>query len=168
VSKGSGAQALEVKMPGQPVVKVEKVHPDEELKQADVVTTGTIEQRKQPRYAVDAWAEVMLRDATLLFRGRVLNISLDGCFVATKARLRIPRETPVEISFRSSNRILRCDASIKMVLPTGAGFRFEKMDARTRQTIDALVAELAAVAQASTLSFLGNLNHADTRVVPRP
>ena len=81
---------------------------------------------------------------------------------------RLSRETPVEISFRYSNRMLRCDASIKTILPAGAGFLFEKMDARTRQAIDTLVGELEAVAQGSTLRFISHLDHADTRVGHRP
>ncbi len=52
---------------------------------------GLVERRKHPRYAVDAWAEVMVQDGRMLFRGRVLDISAGGCYIETEARLQLAR-----------------------------------------------------------------------------
>lgn len=105
---------------------------------------GMIDRRQHRRYAVNAWAEVMLKDATILFRGRVLDISVAGCFVATEARLKLAPGTSVEILIQLGNRMLRCDATSRMMRVNGAGFLFERIDAKTRMMLEALVAELEA------------------------
>ncbi len=61
---------------------------------------GVIERRQHTRYAVDAWAEVLVKDGTMLFRGRVLDVSLGGCYIETEARLRLAPGTLVEMVFR--------------------------------------------------------------------
>ena len=112
-----------------------------EQRQAEASEASFVERRRRQRYPVNAWAEVMVKDGTVLFRGRVLDISALGCFVGTQARLRLAPGTPVEMTFRLDVRTLRCDASCRTVRHAGAGFLFEAMDARTRQEIDALIAE---------------------------
>jgi hypothetical protein len=104
---------------------------------------GVIERRRHTRYAVDAWAEVMVRDGTMLFRGRVLDVSEGGCYIETEARLRLAPGTPVEILFRAGERTLRCDAASRMVRARGAGFVFEAMSAKVREGLDELVRELS-------------------------
>ena len=71
----------------------------EEAPLADGSSAGApAERRKHARYAVDGDAEVLLADGSQIFRGRVLDISLSGCFVATRARLRMAVGAPVERS----------------------------------------------------------------------
>lgn len=103
---------------------------------------GVVERRKHTRYAVDAWAEVMVKDGTLLFRGRVLDLSVGGCYVETEARLRLAPSTPVEMVFRIGDRVFRCEASSRMVRARGAGFLFETMSAKQRGELAGVVAEL--------------------------
>jgi PilZ domain len=79
---------------------------------------------------------------TLLFRGRVLDISAAGCYVETEARLRLAPGTPVELVFRVNDRVFRCDATSRMIRTKGAGFLFEYLDKRTRAELDSLIAEL--------------------------
>lgn len=101
------------------------------------------ERRQHPRYAIDAWAEVLVLDGSLLFRGRVLDISSAGCFIQTEARLRMRQRTPVEMVFRLKKAALRLQATSRMVRPgIGAGFLFSEMNERTRLELDALIAEL--------------------------
>lgn len=101
------------------------------------------ERRRHPRYAIDAWAEVLVLDGSLLFRGRVLDISSAGCFIQTEARLRMRQRTPVEMVFRLKKAALRLQATSRMVRPgIGAGFLFSEMNERTRLELDALIAEL--------------------------
>ncbi len=103
---------------------------------------GVVERRQHPRYAVDAWAEVMVKDGTLLFRGRVLDVSAGGCYVETEARLRIAPGTPVEMVFRTRDRVFRCEASSRMVRARGAGFLFEAMSGKLKSDLEVLLTEL--------------------------
>jgi hypothetical protein len=86
-----------------------------------VAVEGIVDRREYTRYAVDAWAEVMVKDGTMLFRGRVLDVSVGGCYIETEARLRLAPGTPVEIVFRAHDRVLKCDGTSRMVRTRGAG-----------------------------------------------
>jgi hypothetical protein len=101
-----------------------------------------VERRRHTRYAVDAWAEVVVKDATMLFRGRVLDISVAGCYVETEARLRLAPGTPVEMVFRVDDRVFRCDATSRMIRTKGAGFLFSNMDAKSQMELESLIREL--------------------------
>ena len=107
-----------------------------------VAREGVVERRQHTRYAVDAWAEVMVKDGTMLFRGRVLDLSVGGCYIETEARLRLAPGTPVEIVFRLNDKVFRCDATIRMIRTKGAGFLFDLLDVRTKTELDGLIAEL--------------------------
>jgi PilZ domain len=107
-----------------------------------VVAEGIVERRQHTRYAVDAWAEVMVKDGTMLFRGRVLDVSVRGCYIETEARLKLAPGTPVEMVFRVNDGVFRCEATSRMVRTRGAGFLFEEMDARVQQGLDRLIAAL--------------------------
>jgi len=107
-----------------------------------------VERRRHPRYAVDAVAEVLVLDGSVLFRGRVLDISAAGCYIETQARLRMRQRTPVEMVFRVKDRVLRVQATSRMVRPgMGAGFQFAVMNERMRDELDALIAELSSTAE---------------------
>src|ERR1700692_1401622 len=85
---------------------------------------GVIERRQHTPYAVDVWAEVMVKDGTMLFRGRVLDVSVGGCYIETEAKLKLAPNTPVEMVFRLNDGALRCEATSRMVRTRGAGFLF--------------------------------------------
>jgi hypothetical protein len=122
---------------------------EEQEKQKDqkerrsVAVEGIVERREHTRYAVDAWAEVMVKDGTMLFRGRVLDVSQGGCYIETQARLRLAPGTPVEIIFRAHDRVLRCEGTSRMVRTHGAGFLFGTMNAKVRDELQGLIAELS-------------------------
>jgi hypothetical protein len=103
---------------------------------------GVVDRRAHTRYAVDAWAEVMVQDGSMLFRGRVLDVSVGGCYVQTEARLRLAPGTRVEMVFRLGDRVFRCDAISRMLRQRGAGFLFEGMNAAIRAELEALINEL--------------------------
>jgi hypothetical protein len=107
-----------------------------------VAREGVVERRQHTRYAVDAWAEVMVKDGTMLFRGRVLDVSVGGCYIETEARLRLAPGTPVEMVFRLNDKVFRCDATSRMIRTRGAGFLFSGLDMRTKTELDGLIAEL--------------------------
>ena len=104
---------------------------------------GVIERRQHTRYAVDLWAEVMVKDGTMLFRGRVLDVSLGGCYIETEAKLKLAPGTPVEMVFRVNDGVFRCDATTRMVRTRGAGFLFANQDARLRMELEELIRELS-------------------------
>jgi hypothetical protein len=108
-----------------------------------VAVEGIVDRREHTRYAVDAWAEVMVKDGTMLFRGRVLDVSAGGCYIETEARLRLAPGTLVEIVFRAHDRVLKCDGTSRMVRTRGAGFLFEAMTPKVRAALEGLIAELS-------------------------
>ena len=107
-----------------------------------VAREGMVERRVHTRYAVDAWAEVLVKDGTMLFRGRVLDVSVGGCYIETEAKLKLAPGTPVEMVFRVNNGVFRCDAMSRMVRTKGAGFLFANQDARMQRELDRLIQEL--------------------------
>jgi PilZ domain len=108
-----------------------------------VAVEGIVDRRQHTRYTVDAWAEVMVKDGTMLFRGRVLDVSAGGCYIETEARLRLAPGTPVEIVFRAHDRVFRCEGTARMVRTRGAGFLFDAMAPKMRAGLEGLIAELS-------------------------
>ncbi|HEX4576370.1 MAG TPA: PilZ domain-containing protein [Edaphobacter sp.] len=108
-----------------------------------VAQEGMVERRQHTRYAVDAWADVMVKDGTMLFRGRVLDVSVGGCYIETEAKLKLAPGTPVEMVFRVNDRVFRCDAGSRMIRTKGAGFLFSNLDAKSRMELEALIRELS-------------------------
>ena len=116
-----------------------------------LVPEGVVERRQHTRYSMDAWAEVMVKDGTMLFRGRVLDVSQGGCYIETEARLRLAPGTPVEIIFRTRDRVFQCEGTSRMVRTRGAGFLFESMSARVRVGLEGLIRELSETAEVPQL-----------------
>jgi PilZ domain len=108
-----------------------------------VAMEGVIERRQHTRYAVDAWAEVLVKNGTMLFRGRVLDVSVGGCYIETEARLRLAPGTPVEMVFRVNERVFRCEASSRMIRAKGAGFLFSNRDPKLQVELEELIRELS-------------------------
>ena len=125
----------------EPELSVEEFD-EQHQERRNVAVEGIIERRRHTRYAVDAWAEVMVKDGRMLFRGRVLDLSVGGCYIETEARLRLAPGTPVEMAFRLNDSVFRCDATSRMVRSKGAGFLFEGMDAKMRRELEQLIEEL--------------------------
>jgi c-di-GMP-binding flagellar brake protein YcgR len=116
---------------------------DEQQERRMLAQEGVVERRQHTRYAVDAWAEVMVKDGRMLFRGRVLDISAGGCYIETEARLRLAPGTPVEIVFRLNDEVFRCDATSRMIRTKGAGFLFSNLDTKVEMELKRLIRELS-------------------------
>jgi hypothetical protein len=115
---------------------------------AEDVPAEVMERRQHKRYAVDGIAEVVVADGTMLFRGRVLDISVAGCYIETQARLRLEPGTLVEMVFRVNGMVFRPKATSRMVrLGEGAGFLFVNLNARMQVELEALIAELSSSAR---------------------
>jgi hypothetical protein len=108
------------------------------------------ERRRHERYAVDGDAEVMVADGTLLFRGNTVDISLSGCFIATRARLALEPGTLVQMVFRAGHLTLRMSATVRSSRPgIGAGFLFGTMSAYMQAGLEDLIAQMRERARSS-------------------
>ena len=108
------------------------------------------ERRRHERYTVDGDAEVMVADGKLLFRGSIVDISLSGCFIETRARLLLEPGTPVQMVFRADHLTLRMTATVRAVRPgAGAGFLFGTMSAYMQVGLEGLIAEMQGRAKPS-------------------
>ena len=116
---------------------------DGERERRGVVDEAIVERRQHTRYALDAWAEVLVKDGRMLFRGRVLDVSLGGCYIETEARLRLPPGTMVEMVFRTKEETVYCDAMCRMLRPKGAGFLFSNLNAKMQMELERLIRELS-------------------------
>jgi PilZ domain len=107
------------------------------------VLTDVLERRQHPRFAVNGWAEVVVADGSLLFRGRILDVSVAGCYIETEARLRLAPGTLVEMVFRVNETVFRPLATSRVVRPgEGAGFLFLNLNAKMQSDLELLIAEL--------------------------
>lgn len=98
--------------------------------------------RRHPRFACEGHAEVCIPRGGLLFRGKILDLSLSGCFIAT-AYLNLERGTPVEVYFVTHQLQFRVAGQIAVLHPRrGAGIVFEDLDSRRTRQITELLSEL--------------------------
>ena len=125
---------------------LDRFSPDETTIEAETnssVVKAPSERRRHIRYAVDGDAEVLLADGSQIFRGSILDISLSGCFIETKARLRVPVGAPVEMVFRANGVMLRTAATVRAVRAgKGAGFLFDSLSERMEAELQSLIEAL--------------------------
>lgn len=101
------------------------------------------ERRRHERFLVEGDAEVLVAEGSQLFRGKVQDISLSGCFIETRARLRTVIGAPVEMVFRANGVMLRLSANVRTVrFGVGAGFLFEELSPHMRQELERLIETL--------------------------
>lgn len=95
--------------------------------------TGGAERRRHRRFPCEGHAEVVCCRTAYLFRGRVRDISLTGCFIETPARLRLEKATEVELRFTANGLHVTSLARLMAIRQgKGAGFEFVTGDNRTR------------------------------------
>ena len=101
------------------------------------------ERRQHERFAVEGDAEVLVAEASQVFRGSVQDISLSGCFIETSARLRTAIGSPVEMMFRANGVMLRLSANVRTVrFGVGAGFLFQELSPNMHQELERLIETL--------------------------
>ncbi len=72
-----------------------------------------------------------------MFRGQMVNISQSGCYVRTRAWVRVPPGTVVELVFALDGRMNRVHAEARFAQSrTGVGLRFLPLEAEVRQRLD--------------------------------
>jgi PilZ domain len=108
--------------------------------------TGS-ERRRHARFACDGSAEVVVFRPDLLFRGEVKDISLTGCYIATRARLNLKRFAEIELRFSANGQYLSSLARVMEVRPgKGVGIEFLPGDPRMDQQFHELLERLSAAA----------------------
>jgi hypothetical protein len=100
------------------------------------------QRRRDMRFVVEGWAEVLVLDGTMLFRGLILDLSVVGCYIETQARLRLEPGTPVEIIFRVKGTMVRTRATSREVRAGGAGFLFSNLNRWMWEEMKGLIVEL--------------------------
>ncbi len=97
------------------------------------------ERRKHERAACDGFAEVVIDGAGLMFRGRIKDLSPTGCFIETRARLRLDIGAAAELAFSVNDRHFKAVAEVKgMRGGVGVGFEILFLIAESRQPSDLL------------------------------
>jgi hypothetical protein len=101
------------------------------------------ERRRHARFDCQGAAEVVVNDAEFLFRGEIRNLSLSGCYVRSRARLRLSREQEVELYFNLGNEQVKCRARVMSLhAGKGAGFEFLSLSDRAQRSIRSLIRKL--------------------------
>ena len=108
-------------------------------------TAGGRERRGNDRFACEGDAEVIAFAHNFLFRGKVRDISLTGCYIETPARLKLRRFAEVELRFTAHGEHLRLLARVMEIrLGKGAGFEFLPDDPRLDKRFAELIERLSA------------------------
>ena len=101
---------------------------------------GGRERRRHQRFFCSAAAEVAVHHVSMLFRGSIRDISRSGCFIESKAQLKLPRLQEVELQFSSRGIQVRSLARVMDIRPgVGAGFEFIGEDPRLEQELQRLI-----------------------------
>ena len=90
----------------------------------DAITVAQAERRRTPRYRCHGRAEALVLFPETLLQGEIRDISTSGCFLETRARLRLDRYTKVDLNFRINGVPYHTVARI-MGVRTGAGVGME-------------------------------------------
>jgi hypothetical protein len=121
---------------------------------SQAATPKEAERRRHRRFPCEGHAEVVCCDPTVLFRGRIRDISLTGCFIETAVRLHLQRHTQVDVRFTIMGRHFKTIARV-MEIRRGKGAGFEFLP-RERSM------------QESFLKLLESLNEAVAAPLPAP
>jgi hypothetical protein len=102
------------------------------------------EHRRSHRYSCNGSAEVMVVHPECLFRGEIRDISENGCFLVTRARVQLKRLDEAEVRFGLNNCQLKVQARVMSVREgDGLGFEFLDLSPRTKELLSYLIQELA-------------------------
>lgn len=105
--------------------------------------------RRHQRYSCEGRAEVFLPHGGLLLRGRILDLSLSGCFIETAA-INLERGTHVEIYFVAHRLQFRIAGIIAVLHPRrGAGIAFQSLSLRSARQISDLIYELKQILESA-------------------
>lgn len=99
-------------------------------------SSGGRERRRSRRLACEGFAEGFAFETGAVFRGSIRDISLTGCYVMTKARMRLERLSEVDLCFTLKERKYRILARVMDVRPgNGVGLEFLFYDPRGSESL---------------------------------
>ena len=108
------------------------------------------DRRRHQRFPCDGRAEVVAFSPELLFRGEVKDVSLTGCYVATRARLKLKRFAQIELRFSANGHQVTSLARVVNVRPgKGVGVEFLPGDPRVNERLRDLLMQLGAQSERS-------------------
>ena len=106
--------------------------------------------RRHERFACDGFAEVVAFRPEFLFRGEVKDISLSGCYIATRARVNLKRLAAIELRFSANGRQMCSLARVMDIRPgKGIGVEFLPGDPRMDQRFRGVIEQLQSHARAN-------------------
>lgn len=83
------------------------------------------ERRLKRRFACDGFAEVYVYETGFLFRGTIRDISLTGCYIATKFAMKLESLSEVDVLLILKNHEYRIQARVRNFRPgKGVGLEF--------------------------------------------
>jgi hypothetical protein len=107
------------------------------------------ERRSQPRYAVDAEATLVIVNHGATIRGRIYEISLDGCRIRADRHYSTATPAGIEVMFKINGIAFRLGGTMQWASgQQTAGIQFGAMAPRRRDAVVDLLAELEAEEQA--------------------
>jgi hypothetical protein len=108
-----------------------------------ILGSGGRERRRSPRHSCNEFAEVMVAQPECLFRGEIRNISQNGCFVVTRARVHFERLTAAEIRFKLNNSPFRIGVRVMSARRgDGLGLEYVDLDPRSDERLRVLIQDL--------------------------
>lgn len=119
-------------------------NPAEQLERAaDKGAPGT-ERRRSKRYACEGFAEALVFHPETLVRGEIRDISESGCYLMTRAHLKMERAAEVELRFTLHGNHYRMNARVTDVRPgRGMGLEFAAGDAKVEAALKGLIAAMS-------------------------
>jgi hypothetical protein len=110
---------------------------------------GGIERRRSRRYDCAGYVKAWVSDHKSPIHGEILNISLTGCFISTKARLHVEHLATVDLHFTILDGHYRTTARVIDVRQgKGAGLEFIFPDSHPAEWLKDLLEMLSAAAEA--------------------
>ena len=101
------------------------------------------DRRKATRYACEGFAEIVGSEIRFLFRGEIQNLSQSGCYIQSRAPLKLQKNIDVQLHFTVEGANYDAMARIMVVEPgIGAGFQFLSIDLKNKTNIAHLLEKL--------------------------
>jgi hypothetical protein len=117
---------------------------DTSIKVQPKTEKGGFERRRSRRYPCRGFVEVVNSSSHMLFRGEVQNLSKTGCFVVTKACLRLEPMHIVDLRMSVKNISYSIHAKVVYVrLGEGLGLEFLPPDPVSEERLNKLLQILA-------------------------
>jgi hypothetical protein len=117
-----------------------------------LASAPTANRRCHVRYACEGCAEVFLPHGGLLLRGKILDLSLSGCFIETPA-LTLERGTHVEVFFIARQMQFRVSGHIAAISrKRGAGVAFQNLSPRLARQVADLIHELKEISESKKIT----------------